>query len=284
MDAIEMTDLSKHYEDFALQNINLRLPSGCIMGLVGENGAGKSTAIRLLMNAIARDSGEVKVLGVDNTLPQFNAVKQEIGIVLDEAHFPEVLNARQVNNIMRGTYTRWDEKQYYSYLKKFNLPEKKAFKDYSRGMTMKLAIAVALSHHARLLVLDEATGGLDPIARDEILDIFYDFTRESDHSILLSSHIVSDMEKLCDYIAFLHKGKLLFCEEKDRLLEMYGVVHGSREEIEKLPAEARRGSLRRNDFGAEALVLRSKVPAGVPVDRVNIEDIIIFLGREESRI
>ncbi len=283
MNAIEIKNLSKHYKDFSLDNVSFNLPSGCILGLIGENGAGKSTTIRMIMNAARRDSGEINVLGKNNLSPEFEAVKQEIGVVLDEANFPEMLTAKQVNNVMKYTFTNWDELLYFDYLKKFSLPEKKAFKDFSRGMKMKLAIAVALSHHPKLLVLDEATGGLDPIVRDEILDIFNDFTRRDEqHSILMSSHIVSDLEKLCDYIAFLHEGKLLFCEEKDRLLETYGVLHCSKEELSALPRSVIQGGTRSSNYGGvEALVLRKKIPANLKVDYANIEDIILFLAKKE---
>lgn len=283
MNAIEIKNLRKHYKDFSLDNVSFNLPSGCILGLIGENGAGKSTTIRMIMNAARRDSGEINVLGKNNLSPEFEAVKQEIGVVLDEANFPEMLTAKQVNNVMKYTFTNWDELLYFDYLKKFSLPEKKAFKDFSRGMKMKLAIAVALSHHPKLLVLDEATGGLDPIVRDEILDIFNDFTRRDEqHSILMSSHIVSDLEKLCDYIAFLHEGKLLFCEEKDRLLETYGVLHCSKEELSALPRSVIQGGTRSSNYGGvEALVLRKKVPANLKVDYANIEDIILFLAKKE---
>lgn len=283
MNAIEIKNLSKHYKDFSLDNVSFNLPSGCILGLIGENGAGKSTTIRMIMNAARRDSGEINVLGKNNLSPEFEAVKQEIGVVLDEANFPEMLTAKLVNNVMKYTFTNWDELLYFDYLKKFSLPEKKAFKDFSRGMKMKLAIAVALSHHPKLLVLDEATGGLDPIVRDEILDIFNDFTRRDEqHSILMSSHIVSDLEKLCDYIAFLHEGKLLFCEEKDRLLETYGVLHCSKEELSALPRSVIQGGTRSSNYGGvEALVLRKKVPANLKVDYANIEDIILFLAKKE---
>lgn len=219
--AIEIRGLNKNYQDFSLKDINFSLPEGSILGLVGENGAGKSTTINLIMNAITRDSGTVTVLGTDNQSKDFSQVKEEIGVVLDEAYFPTVISAASVNSIMKYTYKNWNEQEYYAYLKKFDLPEKKMFKDYSRGMKMKLAIAVALSHGSRLLILDEATSGLDPIIRDEILDIFKEFVVDGSHSVLLSSHIISDLEKLCDYIAFIHKGKLLLCEKKDKLLKEY---------------------------------------------------------------
>jgi ABC-type Na+ transport system ATPase subunit NatA len=200
MNAIELSHVTKHFPGFTLQDLSLTVPSGTICGLVGENGAGKSTTIRLLMGALRPDSGTCTVLGADSAAPEFLSLKEDIGVVLDEAYFPESLNALQVGGVMAKTYRRWDGKQYQNYLTRFGLPEKKPFKDFSRGMKMKLAIAVALSHSPRLLVLDEATAGLDPIVRDEVLEIFNEFTREEDHSILISSHILSDLEKLCDYI------------------------------------------------------------------------------------
>ena len=278
MNAIEIKGLCKEYQGFRLGSFNLNLPSGCILGLVGENGAGKSTTIRLIMDTIARDAGTVSVLGVDNQSPEFAAVKEDIGIVLDEAYFPEVLSAANVGRIMASTYRRWDAAKYADFLKRFGLDEKKAFRDYSRGMRMKLAIAVALSHDPKLLILDEATSGLDPMVRDEMLDLFNEFTRDPSHSILLSSHIVSDLEKICDYIAFLHKGKLVLCEEKDRLLEEYALVHMTAERLADLPEDSIVG--RKNGrFGVEALVLRSRVPQDLPVEHTNLEDIILFMAK-----
>ena len=198
MNAIQLSHINKSFGDFAIRDLCLEVPSGTICGLVGENGAGKSTTIRLLMGALRPDSGSARVLGSDVSSPEFRAVKEDIGVVLDEAYFPESLNAVQVGRIMAGTYRRWDQGRYDGYLKRFDLPLKKQFKDFSRGMRMKLAIAVALSHQPKLLVLDEATAGLDPIVRDEVLDLFNEFTREEDHSILISSHILKDLEKLCD--------------------------------------------------------------------------------------
>ena len=278
MNAIELTHIHKSFPGFAIRDLSLTVPSGTICGLVGENGAGKSTTIRLLMNALRPDSGTARVLGVDVTNPEFRAVKEDVGVVLDEAYYPETLTAVQVGKVMAGTYKRWDQGTYESYLRRFDLPGKKPFKDFSRGMKMKLAIAVALSHQPKLLILDEATSGLDPIVRDEVLEIFNEFTREEDHSILISSHIVSDLEKLCDYIAFLHKGELLFCDEKDQLLETYGVFAGTPEQLGSLREEAVVGREEAHGYGGvRALVRRDEVPAGLELERATIEDIILFM-------
>ena len=277
MNAIELSHINKSFGDFAIRDLNLTVPSGTICGLVGENGAGKSTTVRLLMGALQPDSGTASVLGVDVTSPEFREVKEDVGVVLDEAYFPESLNAAQVGKIMAATYRRWDQKLYDSYLKRFDLPEKKQFKDFSRGMRMKLAIAVALSHQPKLLVLDEATAGLDPIVRDEVLDIFNEFTREEDHSILISSHILSDLEKLCDYIAFIHKGDLLFCQEKDRLLEEYGIFEDSRENLDCLQPEAIVAREESRYGGVRALVKRDLAPTGFRLEKPTVEDVVLFL-------
>ena len=278
MNAIELKGLVKEYPGFRLGGLDLALPSGSIMGLVGENGAGKSTTIKLIMNAIKRDAGSVSVLGVDNQSRAFSDIKEDIGVVLDEAYYPEVLNAHNVGRVMANTYRRWEPDTYENYLRQFALPQDKAFRDYSRGMKMKLAIAVALSHQAKLLILDEATSGLDPMARDEILDIFNEYTRQEDHSVLLSSHIVSDLEKICDYIAFLHKGQLLLCEEKDRLLEEYALVRLSRERLADLPEDSVVG-VESDPYGVRALVRRDMVPHDLPLEHTNLEDIILFLAK-----
>ena len=277
MNAIQLSHINKSFGDFAIRDLCLEVPSGTICGLVGENGAGKSTTIRLLMGALRPDSGSARVLGTDVSSPEFRAVKEDIGVVLDEAYFPESLNAVQVGRIMAGTYRRWDQGLYDGYLKRFDLPLKKQFKDFSRGMRMKLAIAVALSHQPKLLVLDEATAGLDPIVRDEVLDLFNEFTREEDHSILISSHILSDLEKLCDYIAFLHKGDLLFCEEKDRLLEEYGIFEDSRENLDCLMPEAVVAREETRYGGVRALVRRDLAPAGFRMEKPTVEDVVLFL-------
>ena len=282
MNAIEIKGLEKRYDGFQLGSFDLTLPSGCIMGLVGENGAGKSTTIKLIMNAIGRDAGEISVLGVDNRSAGFRDVKEDIGVVLDEAYFPEVMSARNVGKVMALTYKNWDAAAFEGYLKKFSLAPDKIFKDYSRGMRMKLAIAAALSHGAKLLILDEATSGLDPMARDELLDIFNDFTRDENCSILLSSHIVSDLEKICDYIAFLHRGKLVLCEEKDRLLEEYALIRLPEERLRELPEESVI-SRRASNYGTEALVLRGSIPAAIQTERTSLEDIILFLAKGDER-
>ena len=281
MNAIEARKICKHYPDFSLQEVSFDLPQGAILGLVGENGAGKSTLIRLLMGASPADGGTVTVLGADNRAPDFAKVREEIGVVLDEAYFPEVLTAKQVGKIMSHTYRSWEQPTYERYLRRFSLPQDKLFKDYSRGMRMKLAIAVALSHKPKLLVLDEATSGLDPMVRDEMLDIFNEFTREEEHSILISSHIVSDLEKICDYIAFLHRGKLLLLEEKDRLLEEYAVVRLPAEQADTLPTEAVAGR-RPGTYGCEILCRRSALPEHIKPEHTSLEEIILFLAKGDD--
>lgn len=282
MNAVEIKGVTKSFGDFALQNLDLALPKGCILGLAGENGAGKSTTIKLIMNAMERDCGEITVLGVDNRSKEFTEVKEDIGVVLDEAFFPEVLTAEGVDSVMKNIYKNWDEETFWGYIERFSLPRKKIFKDYSRGMKMKLSIAAALSHGAKLLILDEATGGLDPMVRDEILDVFSDFTRDEEHSVLFSSHIVSDLEKICDYIAFIHKGRLVVFDEKDSLLSKYAVLKLPREKLAELPAEAVHG-VKETPYGAEVLAEREKLPREFCFEHTSLEDIIIFLAREDAK-
>ena len=183
---------------------------------------------------------------------------------------------------MAGTYKNWDQAAYDGWIRRFELPLDKKFKDYSRGMTMKLGIAAALSHHPRLLLLDEATGGLDPMVREELLEVFADFAAEEGHAVLLSSHIVSDLERICDYIAFLHKGKLALCEEKDVLLDKYGILKCSREQLANIPEEAVHGK-RVGTYGVEALVEREFMPRDAVVDRANLEDIILYMVKGERK-
>ena len=275
MNAIELRDLEKHYRDFDLR-ISLTLPQGCILGLVGENGAGKSTTIRMLLGMTRPDGGSLQVLG------QPQADKEQIGVVLDEPAFPECLTAKQVGKVMAGIFRSWDKVAYAGYLKKLGLPENKSFKEFSRGMKMKLSIAVALSHHPRLLVLDEPTSGLDPVVRDEVVELFADFARQEDHSVLISSHIVSDLEKLCDYVAFLHKGRLLLCEEKDALREEYALAQLSRADFEALDPAAVIGS-RRSPYGISAIIRREAAPSWLALEPVSIEDLFILMVKEEEK-
>ena len=273
--AIEIRGLSKRYKGFSLDNLNLDLPYGCVLGLVGENGAGKSTTIRLIMDALERDGGTVSVLGADNKSREFLDLKEDVGVVLDETFVPEILTAKQLGRIMAGTFRRWDQGAYEGWMKRLELPWDKKFKEYSRGMTMKLGIAAALSHYPRLLLLDEATGGLDPMIREELLEVFADFAAEDGHAVLLSSHIVSDLERICDYIAFLHKGKL------DVLLDRYGILKCSREQLKNIPEEAVHGK-RVGTYGVEALVEREFMPRDVVIDRPTLEDIILYMVKAES--
>ena len=280
--AIEIRGLCKRYKGFSLDDLNLDLPYGCVLGLVGENGAGKSTTIRLIMDALERDGGTVTVLGSDNRSREFLDLKEDIGVVLDETFVPEVINAKQMGKIMAGTYKNWDQAAYDGWIRRFELPLDKKFKDYSRGMTMKLGIAAALSHRPRLLLLDEATGGLDPMVREELLEVFADFAAEEGHAVLLSSHIVSDLERICDYIAFLHRGRLVLCEEKDVLLDTFGILKCSREQLANIPEEAVHGK-RVGTYGVEALVEREFMPRDAVVDRANLEDIILYMVKGEQK-
>ena len=282
MNAIEIKGLTKRYKDFALEGLDLTLPMGCVLGLVGANGAGKSTTIRLIMDAMERDGGTVEVLGVDNKSQEFQKVKEEVGVVLDETCVPEFITARQLGKIMADTYRNWEQDTYERWLDKFQLPPNKKYKEYSRGMTMKLGIAAALSHGAKLLLLDEATSGLDPMVREELLEVFADFAAQDGHAVLISSHIVSDLEKICDYVAFLERGRLVLCEEKDVLLDRYGILKCGREDLKRVDPAALHG-VRLGQYGAEALVERDRAPRDMVVDRATLEDIILHLAKEEEQ-
>ena len=278
MNALEIKNLTKAYPGFKLDNLNLTLPSGCIMGLIGENGAGKSTTIKLILDMIHKDSGTITILGKDNG-DSMELTKEDIGVVMDEVGVPECMSAKQVGKVMKHTFKNWDEEEYRLLLQKLSLPNDKPFKDFSRGMKMKLGIAIAMSHGAKILILDEATLGLDPVVRDEVVEMFGEFTRNENHSILISSHIVSDLEKICDYIAFLHKGKLLLCEEKDQLLAEYGLIHCTADELQKVPVNAIQYK-NENPYGIEAMVLRSAVPVDMNVSPISIEELFVFMVKE----
>jgi len=278
MNALEIINLTKSYPSFTLDNLNLTLPSGCIMGFIGENGAGKSTTIKLILDMIHKDSGTIRILGKDNT-DGIELTKEDIGVVLDEVGIPECLTVKQVGKVMKNTFRNWNDAEYARLIQKLALPEGKQFKEFSRGMKMKMGIAIALSHNAKLLILDEATAGLDPVVRDEVVGMLIEFTRDESHSILISSHIVSDLEKLCDYIAFIHKGKLLLCEEKDQLLSEYGLVHCTAEELQSIPSCAIKYK-KENPYGVELMVQRSAIPSSVNISPISIEELFVFMVKE----
>lgn len=276
MNAIEINGLTKKYKGFTLGPLSLTLPQGCILGLIGENGAGKTTAIKAMLDMNRPDSGTIRLLGNEISAEQRN----EIGVVLDEVGLPEGLNTKQIGKIMQNSFRSWQSDVYADYLKKFNLPDNKKFKTFSKGMKMKLGLAIALSHQAKLLILDEPTAGLDPLVREELLEILNDFTRDESHAILISSHIVSDLEKICDYIAFIHKGSLMLCEEKDRLLEQYGFIQTTEEKLNELDPAAVKGR-KITKYGAEAIVDRELVPQTFDVRPVTIEELFVYMAKGE---
>ena len=268
MNALELRGLTKHYKDFTLGPLDLTLPGGTICGLIGENGAGKSTTIKLILDMLQRDGGTVTILGRDNRTDLVHT-KEEIGVVLGSEGIPLCLNAVQAGKVMAGIYHNWDAAAYTEFCQKFELPEKR-----------KLCIAVALAHHPKLLLLDEATNGLDPVVRDEVTDLLLNFARDENHSILISSHIVSDLEKLCDTIAFLHKGRLLLCEEKDALREEYALWHGTAAQLAAL--DTRVYGKRVTPYGVEALVRRDAMHAGAELTPVSIEELFVLMVKGEN--
>jgi len=282
MDAIlEVKNLSKKYKDsdFSLNDVSFSVPSGSIMGFVGENGAGKSTTIGCILNTLVKDSGSVEIFGKEMT-DKSTDIRDNIGVVYDTCAFPVHLTAAKISSAMQHIYTNWDKDLFGQYLKKFKLPEKKKIKEFSRGMTMKLSVAAALSHRPKLLILDEATSGLDPIVRDDILDVFLDFVQDENNSILLSSHITSDLEKVADYITFIHDGKIVFSEKKDNLRYHYGVMRcraAQFEQIDKVDMLAHR----KRDYQIDVLVAdkaaAEKKYRDVVIDNVAIEEIMLML-------
>lgn len=278
MNALEIKNLTKTYPGFTLDGLTLTLPQGCIMGLIGENGAGKSTTMKLILHMIRADSGSIRILGRDSG-EEYRLTREEVGVVMDEPGLPEQLTAGQIGKVMARIYRGWDGAEYERLLRRLSLPENKPYKAFSRGMKMKLGIAIALSHGAKLLLLDEPTSGLDPVVRDEVVEMLTDFTRDESRSILISSHIVSDLEKLCDYIAFLHGGRLLLCEEKDRLLEEYGILRCAAAQAEEL-TEGAVLYRRETPYGLELLVRREAVPAGWSVSPISIEELFVYMVKE----
>lgn len=281
---IRVEGLSKNYGDFRLADVAFALPGGSIMGLIGENGAGKTTALKLLLNLIHRDGGNIELFGLD-LLAHEREIKQRIGVVLDEGFFHELLRPKDVAAVLSRMYDQWDGRLFRRYLDRFSLPEGKAIKELSRGMRMKLSLAAALSHRPQLLILDEATSGLDPVVRNEILDVFLDFIQDEEHGILISSHITSDLERAADHIAFLHRGRLLFCQPKDEVLERYGVLKCGQAIFERVPP-AERAGYRKSAFGYEVLVrnraaVRRRFPEAV-VDPATLEEIMLYTVKGDA--
>lgn len=281
--AIEVRNLTKHYKEFGLDHISFDVPSGSIVGLVGENGAGKSTTIKAILNLIYPEEGEIRILGQDNKKGE--AIRNEsIGVVFDECLFPGDMKLEQVKKMLSSVYKNWDEAAFEKYREDFRLPKDKCIKDYSRGMKMKVSIAAALSHQAKLLILDEATSGLDPMIRDEILDVFLDFIQDEEHSILVSSHIISDLEKIADYITFIHEGKIYFSKPKDELIYQYGIVKCSEAEFRSLD-EGHIAGFKRNSFGYEVLVDNKpdleRKPHKYVIDKASIEEIMLYMTKGE---
>ena len=276
--AFEIINLNKAYKGFALQNINLSLPKGYIMGFVGANGAGKSTTMGCLLGMIKPDSGIIKIF--DKDIKNITAAdKEKIGVVMDGCPFAEVLNIKDIRRIVSSIYRTFDKAKFDSLVSRFSLPENKPVKDFSTGMRAKLNIAVALSHNVQLLVLDEATSGLDPLVRDEILDILQDFVCDENRSILISSHITSDLEKICDYIAFIKNGQIVFVENKDDLKEKYALVHCTKQQFESVDAAAVVGA-KYTEYNVTALVLKEAVKDGFVAEKPSIEDIMLYSTKE----
>lgn len=283
--ALEVKDLTKKYKDFALDNVSFAVPRGSIVGLIGENGAGKSTILNAITGVIKKDEGIISVLGREGEDID-NGIREKIGVVFDGSHFPKNLTAAQINTVLKNIYTSWDEKTYFQLLDKMNLPLNKKVQQLSKGMKMKLSIAVTLSHQSDLLILDEVTSGLDPIVRDDILDLFLEFVQDENHSILVSSHITSDLEKVADYIVFVHKGKVVFSKSKDELIYKYGIIKCGAalfETIDKKDMIA----YRKQDYEWQVLTsnkeaAQRKYPKAV-VDGATIDEIMLLYIKGESR-
>jgi len=281
--SIEIQGLCKSYGDFALRDVSFTLPGGAILGLIGENGAGKTTTIKCILNLIRRDGGSITLLGQDN-LRQERTIKEDVGVVLDECFFHDSLRPKDISAILAPVYRDWDDGLFRDYLDKFKLPGNQFIKEFSRGMKMKLSLAAALAHRPRLLILDEATAGLDPVVRDEILDEFLGFIGDEEHSILLSSHIITDLEKVADYITYLHQGQVVLSGSKDAILERYGKVGCTAAQLEQIaPGGLLR--VRKGPFGCEGLTADReafrRVYPGLTVDPASLEDIMLLIGKGE---
>ena len=283
--AIEIMNLQKKYPNFSLNNVTFNVPCGCIVGFVGENGAGKTTTIKSILNAINIDSGSISIYGQPhNSAP---SAREDIGFVFDECYFHETFTIPQVGKILKGVYKNWDDAYFNQLLQTFGLSsltgKKDIIKNFSRGMKMKLSLAAALAHHPKLLVLDEATSGLDPIIRDEILDMMLDFIQDENKSILFSSHITSDLEKAADYLVFIHNGSVILSDEKDTILSNYGILHCTKDVFSSIPSEAIVG-YKHSTFGVDVLVNDRNAftrQEDILIDKASIEDIMLYTIKGE---
>lgn len=285
-----LKNVNKKYEksNFAIKDISFSVPEGSIVGFIGENGAGKSTTMNCILNVIRRDSGTIEIFGREMTDEDID-IRENIGVVYDSNNFPEYLTAKQLSDILGRIYSKWDDFCFEQFLRRFGLPESQKIKTYSRGMSMKLAIAVALSHDSKLLILDEATSGLDPIMRDEILDVLLEFVKQENHSILLSSHITSDLKKIADYIVFIHNGEIILNKTKDELIYEYGVIRCSENDFHNILSEDILSSMKK-DYQIDVLIknrkLIEKKYKNLIVDSVSLDEIMLLLvkGERNARI
>ena len=274
---LEVRGLCKRYEKFVLDQVNLTLPRGCIMGFVGENGAGKTTTLKCILDIAKRDGGTVRIFGQEAD----RADREDIGAVFAEMAYQQDITGKNINSMYKRIYRNWQEDTFFHYLKRLGIDRDKAYKNVSRGMQVKLQLAVALSHRAKLLLLDEPTSGLDPVVRDEILEIFQDFIMDEEHSILFSTHITSDLEKIADYVVMLHNGRIVLAEQKDKLIYQYGIWRGKSGELEQLPREAVL-AVSRSGFGVSALVDRERLGRKAEADRPTIDEIMLHLIKGEK--
>lgn len=274
---LSVNNLTKHYKDFTLDNISFAVPYGSIVGLIGENGAGKSTIIKTITNVINNDGGNVSMFGNKGTISVEE--KSKLAVVFDGSNFPDVLTVQTLNNVLKNIYPNWNEEKYFSMISKLDLPKGKKIKDFSKGMKMKLSIIVAFSHNANLMILDEATSGLDPVVRDDILDILLDFVQDENNSVLVSSHITSDLEKIADYIVFIHKGRLVFNLPKDELMYNYGVIKCGEELFSNLE-KSDFVAYRKQDYSYEILVsnrdIIAKAHPKLAVESATIDEIMLL--------
>ncbi len=284
MKAIEIHDLVKKYDRFELGNIDLEIPSGIIVGLIGENGAGKTTLIKSILGIIKADKGDIQIFDKDYRKYE-KEIKEDIGVVLDNMFFPELLNAKDINNAMKDVYKNWDSELYFSYLKEFDLPDNRPLKSMSKGMRKKLEIITALSHHPKLLILDEPTSGLDPVVRSEVLDLFLNFIQDEEHTILLSTHITSDLEHIADHIVFIDKGKKVLDKSREEVLEYYGILKCSKEELEKIE-KTDILAVKKNRYDCEVLVsditkMKKKYKDYV-IDKITLEELMVLMIKGEK--